>query len=165
MYRAFSESPLFLFFFCPLMPRFSGNRHKRIVSEAYYLALRGMVSPHSPIAFFAWLARSPRAGGADSVKPCPTIGGHPKGVGLEGIRGASYALTVPAKRNQVLCASDTRDKLQVQVFPHYSFEGFGDLAVQSSLEPSDCEGIWYSNSGGGVGYLYQRCAGESCCFP
>jgi hypothetical protein len=53
-----------------------------------------------PFAFLLGWRTFPRAGGADSVKPCPTIGGHPKGLGLEGSRGASYALTVPAKQKQ-----------------------------------------------------------------
>ena len=59
-----------------------------------------MVSPEDPpFAFFCLAgARSLGAGGADSVKPCPTRGGHPKGVGLERMRGASYALDVPAKQ-------------------------------------------------------------------
>jgi hypothetical protein len=112
-----------------------------------------MASPNNPpFAFFCLAgARSPRAGGADSVKPCPTTGGHPKGVGLEGIRGASYAFDLPAKQKRVLRLSGTRNKLQVEVFAHYSFDGFGDLAVQSSFkqrygkwigdtDPCDCFG-------------------------
>src|SRR5687768_15091865 len=46
---------------------------------------------NSPLLFCLAGARSPQAGEADSVKPCPTRGGHPKGLGLEGIRGVSYA--------------------------------------------------------------------------
>jgi hypothetical protein len=44
----------------------------------------------NPLCFFCFAgAPSGLPGGADSVKPCPTTGGHPKGLGLEGIRGAS----------------------------------------------------------------------------
>ncbi len=65
-----------------------------------------MISPETPplerqtfLCFFCFAGARPlRAGGADSVKPCPPVGGHPKGSGLEGIRGASYALDVPAKQ-------------------------------------------------------------------
>ncbi len=91
-------------------------------------------------------ARSLRAGGADSVKPCPTTGGHPKGVGLEGIRGVSYALTVPAKQKGVLRLSGTGNKLQIKVFAQYPFHRFGDLAVQPSLKPWQSNRVIYSNS-------------------
>src|SRR5918999_1899182 len=87
-YRAFSESPLNLIFFC-LIPRYP----------------RDGVPGRSSLCFFCLAgARFLRAGGADSVKPCPTIGGHPKGLVLEGIRGASYALDVPAKQNRLRSA-------------------------------------------------------------
>jgi hypothetical protein len=87
-------------------------------SVAEYLATRGIVSPEDPsFAFFFCFAgaRTLRAGGADSVKPCPTRGGHPKGLGLEGIRGASYAFTVPAKQKRSLerSVSGSENKLQV----------------------------------------------------
>src|SRR5918999_1037464 len=126
-YRAFSESPLFLFFFC-LLPR--SPRHG--------------VPERSSLCFFCLAgARTPRAGGADSVKPCPTTGGHPKGVGLEGIRGASYALTVPAKQKRVRNFSRTGNKLQVKVFAQNPFDGFGDLAVEPSLKPRDGKPVWH----------------------
>jgi hypothetical protein len=50
-------------------------------------------------------------------------------LGLEGIRGASYVLDVPAKQKRVLNLSGIRNKLQVEVFAHYSFNGFGNLSV------------------------------------
>jgi hypothetical protein len=55
-----------------------------------YLAIRGRTSPGTSLLLF-WLGWRTfgLAGGADSVKPCLTRGGHPKGLGLEGIRGAS----------------------------------------------------------------------------
>ena len=101
----------------------------------------------------------------DFVKPCPTTGGHPKGVGLEGIRGASYALTVPAKQNRVLYLSGTGNKLQVEVFPDDSFDGFGDLAVQPSFKPWQGSGVYDTNRCFGICYLYKSCPGKSCfCF-
>jgi hypothetical protein len=73
-------------------------------SLAAYLAPRGRSGERElPLCFFCLAgARSLRASGADSVKPCPTRGGHPKGLGLEGIREASYAIDVPAKQNGLL---------------------------------------------------------------
>jgi hypothetical protein len=71
-----------------------------------------MASPGTPPLLFLLGWRTfPEAGGADSVKPCATTGGHLKGVGLEGIRGDSYALTVPAKQKRVLNLSRTGNKL------------------------------------------------------
>jgi hypothetical protein len=70
-------------------------------------------------------------------------GGHPKGLGLEGIHGASYAFDVPAKQKWVRNPSGTRNKLQVKVFPDDSFHGFGNLTVQSSLKPRYCKAVRY----------------------
>ena len=114
-----------------------------------------MISPGIPLFAFFCLAgaRTLRAGGADSVKPCPTTGGHPKGLGLEGIRGASYAFTVPAKQKRVLYLSGTGNKLQVYVLPHYFFHGVGNLAVQPSLKPRNSVAIGNSNTGGSVSYF------------
>src|SRR5687767_14686158 len=81
----------------------------------------------SSLCFFCLAgARNLRAGGADSVKPCPTTGGHPKGgtglylpkgLGLEGIRGAGYACNVPAKQKRMRNLSGIRDKLKSRSFP------------------------------------------------
>jgi hypothetical protein len=112
------------------VPLFSGSHSAQHVAAALYLAVRGIASLRAPPLFFCLAgARSSEDGGADSVKPCPTIGGHPKGLELEGIRGASYALTVPAKQKRVRTLSRTRNKLQVEIFPDYPFDGFGNLAV------------------------------------
>jgi hypothetical protein len=69
-----------------------------------YTSLSEVQPPREvPLCFFCLAgARSLRAGGADSVKPCPPIGGHPKGSGLDGIRGDSYAVDVPAKQKRVV---------------------------------------------------------------
>ena len=107
-----------------------------------------------PLCFFCLAgARSPQAGGADSVKPCPTTGGHPKGLGLEGIRGASYALAVPAKQKLVRNLSGTGNKLQIYFLPDHSFDRVLNLPVQPSFKPSDSNGIVYSDMSGGVCYL------------
>src|SRR5918992_3548780 len=121
-----------------------------------------MISPGIPLFAFFCLAgaRTLRAGGADSVKPCPTIGGHPKGVGLEGIRGASYARTVPAKQKRVLNLSGTGNKLQVKILADYDFHGFSDLAVQPSLKPRDGKPICYEYQGCSVCNVYKRCSGK-----
>ena len=58
----------------------------------------------------------------------------PEGLGLERIRGASYALTAPAKEKRVRCFSGTGNKLQVEVAADYSFDGFGYLTIQPSLK-------------------------------
>jgi hypothetical protein len=135
-----------------------------IFSFAKYLAPRGIADPSTPLCFFYLAgARSLRAGGANSVKPCPTIGGHPKGVGLEGIRGASYTLTVPAKQKRVLNLSGTRNKLQVEVFPDYPFDGFGNLTVQSSLKPRDCKTVRYEDCRCCLCYRKERSSSQPVC--
>jgi hypothetical protein len=126
------------------------------------------LTPRSQSLCFFCLAgtRSLRAGGADSVKPCPTTGGHPKGVGRGGTRGASYALTVPAKQKRVPNLSGTRNKLQVEVFPDDPFDGFGNLTVQSSLKPRYCKTVRYEDCRCCLCYLKERCPGKPClCFP
>jgi hypothetical protein len=143
----FLRKPFFSFFFC-LIPR--SPRHG--------------VPGRSSLCFFCLAgARTLRVGGADSVKPCPTTGGHPKGLGLEGIRGASYALTVPAKQKLVLTLSGISDKLQVEVFPDDSFDGFGDLTVQSSLKPRYCKAVRYEYHSFGLCHFYKGCSNKPVC--
>jgi hypothetical protein len=88
----------------PALP-FSGTR---------YLGQQGMLSPRDspfgtsdvPLLFLLGWRTFPsswRSGFGQALPDLPAgrqaTGGHPKGLGLEGIRGASYAFDVPAKQN------------------------------------------------------------------
>jgi hypothetical protein len=66
----------------------SNNRYKE-----------GRESVKLPLFLLGWRTFL-KAGGADSVKPCPTIGGHPKGLGLDRIRSASFQERAPAKQKK-----------------------------------------------------------------
>jgi hypothetical protein len=66
-------------------------------------------------------------------------------VGLERIRGASYAFDVPAKQKRVLSLSRNRNELQVEFFAKYPFHCFGNLAVEPSLKPRDDKGVGDTN--------------------
>ena len=93
-----------------------------------------MVSPEDPpFAFFAWLAHvSPEL--AERIRSSLSADKRsPEGLGLEGIRGASYALDVPAKQKRVLTLSGISDKLQVYILPDYRLHCFDNLPVQPSL--------------------------------
>src|SRR5918992_4194754 len=57
------------------------------------------------------------------------------------------------------------NKLQVDIFPDYSFHGFGDLPVQPSLKPRYGRPIWHTNQCCCLCYRNKRCAGKSrCCL-
>ena len=118
-------------------------------------SLYEVVPPRTSLLLFLLGWRTfPQSWRSGFGQACPTIGGHPKGLGLEGIRGASYALTVPAKQKRVLRLSGTGNKLQVEVFAHYSFDSFGDLTVQPSFEPRYGSAVCYEDHGFGLCYLY-----------
>jgi hypothetical protein len=51
---------------------------------------------NSPFAFLLGWRTFPGAGEADSVKPCPTMGGHPKGLVLGKIPQVDYTPNEPA---------------------------------------------------------------------
>ena len=70
--------------------------HIASVSEVYL--------PEPPFAFFAWLAHVPLKLAERIRSSLSADKRSPKGLGLEGIRGASYALDVPAKQNRLLSA-------------------------------------------------------------
>ena len=73
-----------------------------------------MVSPEDPpFAFFAWLAHVPSELAERIRSSLSADKRSPEGLGLEGIRGASYASAVPAKQNWVRTLSGTGNKLQV----------------------------------------------------
>src|SRR5918999_1801053 len=72
--------------------------NKAIIGE------RGTASPELPFAFFAWLAHVPLKLAERILSSLSADKRSPKGLGLEGIRGASYALDVPAKQKRVLSA-------------------------------------------------------------
>ena len=87
-------------------------------------------------------------------------------MGLEGSRGASYALTVPAKQKRVLWLSRTGNKLQVEVAAHDPFDGVGNLAVQPSLKPRDGKPVGHEDQRARIGYFDKGCSGKPCrIFP
>ena len=122
-----------------------------------------MVSPEDPsFAFFAWLAHVSLKLAERILSSLSADKRSPEGLGLERMRGASYALTVPAKQKRVLWLSRTGNKLQVEVTAHDLFDGVGNLAVQPSLKPSDCKGVAYSYPRCGLSYLDTGCAVQPC---
>ena len=114
----------------------------------------------SPFAFLLGWSTFGLAGGADSVKPCPTTGGHPEGVGLEGIRGASYALDVLAKQKRVRNLSGTGNKLQVYVSTENAFHRFLYLAVEPSFQPRYNKTVGYKDQRARIGYFDKGCSGK-----
>jgi hypothetical protein len=65
----------------------------------------------SPFAFFAWLAHVPCKLAERILSSLSADKRSPEGLGLERMRGVSYACNVPAKQKRVLNLSGTRDKL------------------------------------------------------
>jgi hypothetical protein len=101
-------------------------------AETEYLALRGKAGLGLPSLLFCFAGARSLSSWLHGFRQALTAG---RRSGLDGIRGASYALDVPAKQKRVRCLSGIRDKLQVKILAHYPFHGFGDLAVQPSLKP------------------------------
>jgi hypothetical protein len=66
---------------------------------AEYFTRRGISGERELLCFFAWLAHVSLMLAERIRSSLPDDRRAPEGRGLEGIRGASYALNVPAKQN------------------------------------------------------------------
>src|SRR5918992_5684395 len=123
-----------------------------------------MVSPEGPpFAFFAWLAHVPSELAERIRSSLSADKRSPEGLGLDRIRSASYALTVPAKQKRVLNLSGTGNKLQVHVSLQNTFHRFLYLAVEPSFQPRDGKPICYEYQGCSVCNVYERCSGKPIC--
>src|ERR687891_738067 len=54
-------------------------------------------------------------------------------------------------------------KLQVYILPDYSFDGVGNLPVESSLKPRSGSAVGYEDQSCGICHLYQSCSGKPVC--
>jgi len=65
-----------------------------------YLAVRGKAALDTSLCFFVWLAHVSCELAERILSSLSADKRSPEGLGLDGIRGASYALDVPAKQKR-----------------------------------------------------------------